>query len=219
MNGLPPKIKNKTPTITCLFVDIGGVILCDGWDHHSRRKAAKQFRINRNEMELRHKLNFDTFEEGKLTLNEYLDRVIFCEKRSFTKTDFSSFMYAQSKPYPKMIQLIVDLKLKYGLKIGVVSNEARELNSFRINKFKLNQFVDFFISSCFVHLRKPDNDIYYLAMNVAQVQPKNILYIENTAMFVEVAEALGIQSICHTDFKSTQKKLSAFGLHSDEVHS
>jgi putative hydrolase of the HAD superfamily len=59
-----------------------------------------------------------------------------------------------------MIELITQLKLRYGLKIAVVSNEARVVNDYRIHKFKLDEFVDFFISSCFVQIRKPDADIF-----------------------------------------------------------
>ena len=85
-----------------------------------------------------------------------------------------------------------------------------------LRKFKLNGFVDFFISSCFVHLRKPDADIFRLALDIAQTPVEQILYIENTPMFVQIAEGLGIQSILHTDYKSTCAKLASFGLQHDE---
>ncbi len=61
-------------------------------------------------------------------------------------------MFAQSKPYPEMIALVAQLKARHGLKVAVVSNEGRELNAYRIRKFKLNGFVDSFISSCFVQV-------------------------------------------------------------------
>ena len=125
-------------------------------------------------------------------------------------------MFAQSKPYPEMIELVTQLKVRHRLKIAVVSNEAREVNAYRIGKFKLNGFVDFFISSCFVHLRKPDADIFRLALDIAQTPVEQILYIENTPMFVQIAEGLGIQSILHTDYKSTCAKLASFGLQNDE---
>jgi len=121
-------------------------------------------------------------------------------------------MFSQSKPYPEMIELVCGIKARYGLKIVVVSNEARELNSYRIRKFKLDGFVDSFISSCFVHLRKPDADIFRLALDVAQAQPHQVVYIENTPMFVKIAEGLGIRSILHTDYRSTCAKLASFGL-------
>ena len=202
----------KAPAITCLFLDIGGVLLTDGWGHVSRKLAAKTFGLNPEEMESRHNQAFDTYELGKLTLEEYLSRVVFYQKRSFTRAQFRKLMFAQSKPYPQMIELVRWLKAWYGLKIVVVSNEARELNSHRIRKFKLDGFVDFFISSCFVHLRKPDADIFRVALDIAQVPANQVIYIENLPMFVRVAEGLGIRGICHTDYKSTCAKLASFGL-------
>ncbi|MEJ2652664.1 MAG: HAD family phosphatase [Gammaproteobacteria bacterium] len=142
----------KAAAITSLFLDIGGVLLTNGWDHHARKRAATHFKLPWAELEDRHRLNFATYEEGKLTLEEYLARVVFYEKRSFTRAQFRRFMFAQSKPYSEMIELVRKLKAKYGLKIAVVSNEARELNAYRIRKFKLDRFVDAFISSCFVHI-------------------------------------------------------------------
>jgi putative hydrolase of the HAD superfamily len=121
-------------------------------------------------------------------------------------------MFAQSKSYPEMIELVAQLKVRHGLRVAVVSNEARELNCHRIRKFKLNGFVDFFVSSCFVHIRKPDADIFRLALDIAQVPARQVVYIENTPMFCQIAEGLGIRSILHTDYKSTRAKLSALGL-------
>ena len=202
--------------VTTLFLDVGGVLLTNGWDHHARRRAARNFKLEFAGMEDRHHLNFATYEEGKLTMEEYLDRVVFHQKRSFTRAQFRDFMFAQSKPFPQMIELIHRLKARYGLKIGVVSNEARELNAYRIRKFKLDGFVDFFISSCFVHLRKPDADIFRLALDISQAQARQVVYIENTPMFVRIAEGLGIQSILHTDYKSTCEKLASLGLQYDD---
>jgi HAD superfamily hydrolase (TIGR01509 family) len=198
--------------ITTLFLDIGGVLLTDGWDHHARKRAATTFKLESAEMEERHHLTFETYEEGKLTLEEYLALVVFYQKRPFTQAQFRRFMFAQSKAYPEMIELVAQLKVRHGLKIVVVSNEARELNSHRIRKFKLDGFVDFFVSSCFVHFRKPDPDIFRLALDIAQAEARHVIYIENTPMFVQIAENLGIRGILHTDYKSTRAELSALGL-------
>jgi putative hydrolase of the HAD superfamily len=208
-------MKRSAP-ITALFLDIGGVLLTDGWDHHARKRAATNFKLKLTEMEDRHHLTFDTYEEGKLTLEEYLGRVVFYQKRPFTRAQFRHFMFAQSKPYPQMIELVRKLKPKFGLKIAVVSNEGRELNAYRIRKFKLDGFVDSFVSSSFVHVRKPDADIFRLALDIAQVPARQVVYIENTPMFVQIAEGLGIRSILHTDYRSTCAKLASFGLQNDE---
>jgi putative hydrolase of the HAD superfamily len=208
-------MKRSAP-IACLFLDIGGVLLTNGWDHHARKRAATHFKLDWAEMQERHELNFETHEEDKTTFKEYLDRVVFYQKRPFTRPEFRRFMFAQSKPCAGMIELVRNLKAKYRLKIVVVSNEARELNAYRIRQFKLAGFVDAFVSSCFVHLRKPDADIYRLALDIAQTPIGQIIYIENTPMFVQIAENLGIRSILHTDYKSTCEKLASFGLQVSE---
>jgi putative hydrolase of the HAD superfamily len=202
--------------ITTLFLDIGGVLLTDGWSHRASRLAAREFGLDLEELNNRHSEALDIYELGKLTLAEYLSRVVFYEKRPFTPAQFRKFMFAQSKPYPEMIELIRRLKARYGLKTVVVSNEGRGLNEYRIRKFKLNEFVDFFVSSCYVELRKPDADIFRFALDTAQVPADRVIYIENTPMFVEVAEGLGIRSILHRDCKSTCAKLVSFGLEAPE---
>jgi len=198
--------------ITTLFLDVGGVLLTNGWDHQARRRAAKHFKLDWAEMQERHALNFEIQEEDKITFREYINRVIFWQKRPFTRAEFRQFMFAQSKPFTEMIELVRNLKAKYKLKVFVVSNEAREVNAYRIRRFNLDDFVDAFISSCFVHLRKPDEDIFRLALDIAQTPARQIVYIENTPLFVQIAEDLGIRSILHTDYKSSAAKLAAFGL-------
>ena len=202
----------KGPKVSCLFLDIGGVLLSDGWDHHARKRAATKFKLEWAELEQRHQLNFSTFEEGRLTFREYLERVVFYKKRPFSHAEFRRFIFAQSTPYPEMIELVGRLKRHYALKVAVVSNEARELNAYRIRQFKLDRVVDCFVSSCFVHLRKPDAEIFRLALDIAQARAGQVVYLENTPLFVQVAQGLGIRSILHEDYRSTREKLAALGL-------
>jgi putative hydrolase of the HAD superfamily len=199
-------------TIRCLFLDIGGVLLSNGWDYEFRQRAAQHFQLDADEMEKRHELLFVTYEEGSITLDEYLDRVVFYSKRDFTHSEFKNFMFSLSTPDEEMIGFIKKLKSHYGLKIIAVSNEARELNAYRISTFKLNEIFDFFVSSCYAHLRKPDAAIFRLAIDGAQVPVEEIVYIDNMQMFVDVAKGLGINSIRHTNYLSTAKALADLGL-------
>jgi putative hydrolase of the HAD superfamily len=198
--------------ITALFLDIGGVLLTNGWDHTTRARAAQQFGLDPEEMNERHHLTYDTYEAGKLSLDVYLDRVAFYQERSFSREEFKAFMYAQSQPFPQMIELMRRLKDRHSLKLAAVSNEGRELTVYRVQQFKLGTVIDFFVSSCFVHYRKPDTDMYRIALDIAQVRPEQVVYIDDRAMFVEVAQGLGIRSVLHTSYESTQKSLAALGL-------
>jgi putative hydrolase of the HAD superfamily len=205
-------LMKKAIEITCAFLDVGDVLLTDGWDHLARKRAAKHFKMEWAEVEARHHLTFEVFEMGRLTLEEYLNLVIFYKRRSFTRHQFQQFMFAQSKPFPDMIDLVIQLKRNLGLKIVIVSNESREVNAFRSSKFGLDKLSDCFVSSSFVHMRKPDAEIFKIALDLAQVRPEKVVFIDNTPMFIQIAESLGIQGILHTDCKSTRAKLSLFGL-------
>lgn len=199
-------------SITTLFLDIGGVLLTNGWDRNARTRAAAKFGLDCDEMNERHQLTFDTYEEGKLSLDEYLNRVVFYQERSFSREEFKGFMYAQSQPFPEMIELMRGLKTQHGLQVAAVNNEGRELSVYRAQQFKLGTFIDFFVSSCFVHYRKPDADMYRIALDIAQASPQQVVYIDDQPMFIEVAQGLEIRGILHKGYETTREALEAMGL-------
>ncbi len=200
------------PAITHLFTDIGGVLLTNGWDRHMRRDAAQSFALDLEDLNDRHKMSFDTYEQGKLNLDTYLNQVVFYQERPFTREDFKEFMFAQSRPKVEMINLVSGLKWKYRLKTAAISNEGRELTIYRIKKFDLTALFDYFVSSCFVHFRKPDADMYRIALDISQADPARSVYIDDRALFVEIAQGLGLTGIHHTGFESTRAALAGLGL-------
>lgn len=195
---------------TALFLDVGGVILTNGWDHSMRERAADKFNLDLVEINKRHALTFDTYEIGKITLDVYLDRVVFYTQRKFSREEFKDFMYAQSQAYPEMIQLMQDIKRHYSLRTVAVSNEGRELMFQRIERFKLKEFIDFFVCSGFVGLRKPDEEIYRMALDLAQVKPQEVIYIDDRSMLVEIASQMGMQAIQHSNIEQTKQLLEDF---------
>ena len=207
----------KSLPITTLFVDVGGVLLTNGLDHLARKRAAKHFKLSWPEMDERHRLVFETHEEGKLSFEEYLGWVVFFEKRPLTRNQIRDFMFARSKSYPKMLGLVARLKAQHDLKVVVISNELREVNAHRIHTFRLDQLVDTFISSCFVGMRKPDVEIFRLALDLAQAPVERAVFIDNTPMFVQIAGRLGMRSIHHVDYESTRAKLTSLGLPTNEA--
>ncbi len=203
--------------ITTLFLDIGGVLLTNGWDRAMRQRAAVRFNLDVDEMDDRHHMTFDPLEEGKLSLDDYLHRVVFHVPRNFSAGDFRAFMFAQSELLPDTMEMLRAIKAQYGLKVVAVSNEGRELNEHRIRTFDLSSLIDFFVSSCFVHVRKPDPDIYRFAFDMAQVTRDEVVYIDDRRMFVEVAADLGVRGIHHTGAASTRARLAEFGLVLEET--
>lgn len=204
--------KKNPGRISTLFLDIGGVLLTNGWDRNSRKSACEKFGLSYEELNDRHNMTFGTYEDGKISLDKYLDRIVFYNARSFSRDDFKEFMFIQSKPFAQAIEFFKKLKSKYSLKVTTVSNEGRELTEYRIRKFALHELIDIFISSCFVHLRKPDEDIYRLAIDASCVEPKEVLNIDDRLMFVEVAKCLGIRGIHYKGLDAVRQELVAYGL-------
>jgi putative hydrolase of the HAD superfamily len=202
----------RSSAITTLFIDVGNVLLTDSWGPAMRQRAVEQFGFDLTEVAQRSQLTFEGYEEGNISLDEYLDWVVFYQPRSFSREALKVFMLAQSQPQLDMIALVRDLKARYGLKVAVVTNDGREFFIHRVRQFELKAFVDFFIVSSFVHYRKPEPAIYRLALDIAQVEPSEVAYIDDQSLFVEVARKFGIQAIHHTGYDTTRAALVALGL-------
>ncbi|HAH24652.1 MAG TPA: hydrolase [Prolixibacteraceae bacterium] len=203
---------DQSTSNTTLFLDIGAVLLSNGWGQETRNLAAETFYLNEQEMESRHLTNRVRHEDRELTLSEYLNQVVFYEKRSFTSDQFSEFMFRHAIPNGRMIEFIQQLKEHYRLKITIINNEGRVMNEYLIKKFKLNQFIDFFISSCFVHCDQSETDVLRLALNVTHIQTEHAVYVDDIQSFVDVAKSMGIKSIRHKNHLSTSEVLIPLGL-------
>lgn len=196
-----------TSTVKVIFLDIGGVLLSNGWGHESRQKAAQTFGLDYEEMDSLHHFIFNVYEINSITLSEYLDRVVFNHSRNFTKDDFKKFMFAQSVELPNMLQWLKEWKRTCGFRIISINNEGKELNDFRVRKFGLHECFDAFVSSCDVGMRKPDPGIFTLAMGVAQAYPDECVYFDDRPMIVDEAQKLGIRSFHHQSFSTTKEIL------------
>jgi len=193
--------------INILFFDVGGILLTNGWGHESREEAARRFGLDYEEMDDLHTFIFNVYEAGSVDLDEYLDTVIFNRPRDFTREDFKQFMFEQSKELPEMLAWLKEWKKDCGFRIISINNEGKELNDYRVKKFKLHQCFDAFISSCEVGIRKPDPKIFRLAMGVAQALPQQCVYFDDRKMFALAAQKLGIRAYQHTSFESTREIL------------
>jgi len=198
--------------IKFLFTDLGGVLLTNGWDHNSREVAAKHFDLDLAELNRRHEAVFPNYEQGFNTIEEYLEFAVFHKPRDFSAEEFIEFIKTQSLPYPDMIEMVKALKAKYDLKIVAVSNEGREIAKYRIDTFDLSSFIDIFIVSAFVGRRKPYEDIFRLALEVADANKQEVVYMDDRQMLAQGAQVFGLDSIWHRDIESTKQALKERGL-------
>ena len=182
-------------TIRALFWDVGGVLLTNAWDHTQRSQALKHFQLEEEEFRDRHEMVVSSFERGKITLDEYLDRTVFYRPRSFTRETFRDYMYSLSQPLPGMLDFAQSLSGSGNYFMATINNESRELNYQRLEKFGLRKTFRLFVSSCFVGLRKPEAGIYQLALEITQIPAQECCFIDDRALNLECASKLGMHTI------------------------
>jgi putative hydrolase of the HAD superfamily len=198
--------------ITTLFWDIGGVILTNGWDREARKEAAAAFHLEWEDFQDRHDLTFPAFDSGQITLNQYLDRTLFYRPRSFTREEFTAFMFAQSREFPD-VRAILDKVTDSGKYfVGAINNEPLELNQYRIEAYQLRRNFLVFFSSCYVRSRKPEETIYRVALEVSQRPPEQCLFIDDRPLNLDSPRRLGMNTIHHQNAEQLRSELGKFGV-------
>jgi putative hydrolase of the HAD superfamily len=200
------------PAIQAIFWDVGGVLLSNAWDHQERLAAINHFRLNTEEFESRHAMVVSSFERGKITLDEYLERTVFYRVRPFTRGVFKDLMFSFSLPRPEALAFAQALAVSGKYFMSTINNESRELNLYRIEKYDLRSIFRLFVSSCFVGLRKPEEGIYRLALEITQIPPQQCCFIDDRALNLECAAKLGMQTIQMQSLDQLQKDLEDLGV-------
>jgi putative hydrolase of the HAD superfamily len=196
--------------VTTLFWDIGGVILTNGWDRGSRREAANVFHLDWEEFQDRHELSFPAFDSGHITLDEYLNRTLFYRARSFTREEFTAFMFAQSQEFPQSRALLSNAAGSGKYFIGAINNEPLELNQYRIEAFDLRRDFLVFFSSCYVRSRKPEETIFRVALEVTQRPPEQCIFIDDRPLNLESPRKLGMNVIHYQNAQQLRGDLQKY---------
>jgi putative hydrolase of the HAD superfamily len=181
--------------IQALFWDVGGVLLTNAWDRTQRMAALERFHLDEEEFHDRHEMVVSSFERGKISLDEYLDRTVFYRTRPFTREAFRDFMFSLSQPLPEVLDFAQALASSRQFFMGTINNESRDLNLYRIEKYGLRKIFRLFVSSCFVGFRKPERDIYRLALEITQIPAAECCFIDDRSLNLEIAAKLGMQTI------------------------
>ena len=198
--------------IRAIFWDVGGVLLSNAWDRTERAEALEHFRLNEEEFRARHEMVVSSFERGKISIDEYLDRTVFYSQRSFTRDEFRDYMFSLSRPMPEVLAFARSLADSQKYFMGTINNESRELNLHRIEKYGLREIFRVFVSSCFVGLRKPESGIYRLALEITQIDPRQCCFIDDRALNLECAAKLGMQTIQMQTLDQLREDLGKLGV-------
>jgi putative hydrolase of the HAD superfamily len=198
-----------------LFWDNGGVILTNGWDRGSRRNAVEKFNLDWADFEDRHELMLNAFECGEVSLDEYLRRTVFYRDRAFTPDEFKQFMFEQSQPFPEVLEFVGKLARTKRYVMAALNNESLEINDYRIRTFRLRDYFEFFLSSCYLGVRKPGREIYSLALKITQCDPGECAMIDDRGLNLECAQELGMRTIQFQNVEQLRSDLARLGVTED----
>jgi putative hydrolase of the HAD superfamily len=206
---------NANAKVTTLFWDNGGVILTNGWDRASRQKAVEKFHLDAADFEDRHELMLNAFEEGKATLDEYLRRTVFYRERTFSIDEFKQFMFDQSQPMRDSLEFIGKLARTRRYAMASLNNESLEINEYRVHKFRLRDYFEVFLSSCYLGVRKPTPAIYKQALQITQCEPGECVMIDDRSLNLEFAREQGIRTIQFQGVAQLTHELANLGVTAD----
>lgn len=182
-------------TFDTLFFDVGGVCLTNGWDTDARLAAASHFALDVGETEDRHQALADGFERGELSLDAYLEHVVFHRNRSFSRDSFIAFMRSRSQPHSASLSAIGRLASDGLYRLATINNESREMNRYRLETFGLGKMFSAFFSSCYLGVRKPDARIYEIALDVMRADRAASLFVDDREENVAGARAVGLRAL------------------------
>ena len=196
-----------------ILFDVGGVLLTNGWDHCERAVVLDQFGLDREAFEARHAKPNDAWERDVITARDYLNATVFYQPRSFSHEEFLEAMYAQSELLQSgAMSILRELAASDKCMLGVLNNEARETNEHRFSQFKLREFIQVSLSSCYLGLRKPELAMYRRALDILGKSAERILFIDDRAENAEAAAAAGMKSIVFKDETALRRELVGLGV-------
>lgn len=199
-------------TITHIFFDIGGVLGTGGWDADQRELACERFGLDAVDLAERHQEAVGRFEEGRMTLDEYLDVTVFDMPRAFTRHDFKAFMMAQSEPFNETIGIARALAAGRRYRLMTINNESAELNVHRLRYFGLVDIFTAFFSSCWLGVAKPARRIYEVALSISQANPASSVFIDDREQNLSPARALGMRTLRYAGADRLAADLAALGI-------
>ena len=192
---IPSSIKN-------IIFDFGGVIL--NIDYKLTENAFSKLGLkdfDKIYSQATQKELFNVFEKGLISPDEFRTQI-----RKFIDADVSDVQIdtawnSMLLDLPEERVVLIDkLKSKYKLFLLSNTNEIHYTNfsAYMKNKFRRDLFSDVFDKTYVshkVHMRKPDAEIFELALNENNLKREETIFIDDSIQHIEGARKVGLNAI------------------------
>jgi epoxide hydrolase-like predicted phosphatase len=198
--------------IKSIVFDVGGVLMADV----PLRKIAEELslRFSMCDEELHSYLypteHWTLLTLGKISEDEYWDHFLKASQVDLDKGELKEKVRMALRPIADNVELIPQLKDKYEL--AILSNHAKEWSQFMIKEFDFFRHFHHIIFSCDVGLRKPDPQIYKLAMTKLGCEAEECLFIDDKQRNTDGAQKVGMKTIVLENASRLREELFNFGV-------
>jgi HAD superfamily hydrolase (TIGR01509 family) len=201
------------PSIEVVLFDLGNVIL--PFDHHQIGEKLLRFSLKKETDDPQkifaylfdlHTGAVNLYETGKMTSLEFFESLKDFFHLQISFDEFVTLWNDIFTENGEVSEIVRSLKGK--VRLGLVSNTNALHFDYIASRFPVVHFFERWILSHEVGFKKPAAEIYQKAMEWASVEPKNILFIDDSINNVEAAVALGIQGLHFLSARQLREELS-----------
>lgn len=192
-----------------VLFDIGNVLV--HYDHQRTMAAlADLYHADPIQLSIFYSQIGRQFGIGEITPTQVVDMLNSHYNTTCSLEEFAEAFCAGLMRDDAALAYAVALQVEGELAVGAISNtNAVHVAWFDAHAPELNEF-ELVIMSNEVGLRKPDPEIYELAMEILDASPAQILYVDDRAENVEAARQLGANAILHRDWIKTRSLIDAW---------
>ncbi len=184
--------------IKTIIFDYAGVITPTPDKMEFARKNHLRFGVSVEELLRVFYKNFDRAAVNEISEKEYWEMI--GEELKIDPLVIRQEIIEAFPEDPRVVELIKKLKTDYQL--IMMSNQIEDWLEEVIDQNSLRGSFDFFLNSYQVKFKKPDEQIFRLALEKSRSKPEEILFIDDRRENVEAAGGIGIQTI---QFKSYEQ--------------
>jgi putative hydrolase of the HAD superfamily len=138
-------------------------------------------------------------ERGQITEREFLDRLEApLEERLGRRVELGSMaerMMAELHPNQELFDYYRRLRDEHGLRLGILTNNVREWEPLWRPKLPIDEIFDDVVDSAFVGMRKPEPEIYALALERLGASAEECAFVDDIEVNVTAARELGLHGI------------------------
>lgn len=201
--------------IKTIIFDLGGVLLSDAIIYSKNEytdfsETLKLTGINKELVKKIWRKHWQKMKYGEEDIDSFWEEFSSYLKKGVSLDEVIETYNSQILIKMDIFEFVKKLKKKYLLL--ALANESKKGIDFKINKFKLNNIFSKIYCSAYLHMAKPNKDIFEYVIKDSDINVDEVIFIDNQIENVNVAKKLGIKSILFRNLEQLKRDLTLLSI-------